>query len=78
MLEQMGENPPLKTEDFSRISAKVLLLLGDRDKMVTLDETRNIFQLLPSASLGILPNTPHAIEQTDAEQVVFLVKKFLR
>ncbi|HUC81175.1 MAG TPA: hypothetical protein VMR70_09680, partial [Flavisolibacter sp.] len=77
MLNRMGEEPPLKPADFGRINAEVLLLLGDRDKMVTLDETVNVMKALPNAQLGVLPGAPHPLEGADANLVAFLVKRFL-
>ena len=77
MLTEMGRSNPLRVEDYSTIQTKVLLLLGDRDKMVTLDETVAVFKRLPSAQLGILPNTPHPIEAVNMQQLAHLIKNFL-
>jgi len=77
MLTEMGELNPLTGEDYADIATKVLLLLGDRDKMVTLDETVAVFKLLPAAQLGVLPDTYHPIESVDIQQLAHLIKKFL-
>lgn len=77
MLQQMGKQNPVNAEDFSKVICKVLLMLGDRDKMVTLDETVAVFRQLQKAQLAVLPNTPHAIEQVDVDLVVHLTQKFL-
>ena len=77
MLTEMGRNNPLQTPDYNDIQCPVLLMLGDRDKMVTMDETVAAYQLLPKAQLSILPGTPHAIEQVDVEMVNLLVRKFI-
>jgi len=76
MLLRMGKEPPLKPEDFSLIQNDVLLLLGDRDKMVTLEETVQVYKQLPKAQLAVLPNTPHPIETVDEKLVAFLVNRF--
>ena len=73
----MGGANPLAVEDFVAVLAKVLLLLGDRDKMVTLDETVAVFRQLPVAQLGVLPETYHPIETVDIQQLAYLIKKFL-
>ena len=73
----MGGANPLAVEDYVAVPTKVLLLLGDRDKMVTLDETVAVFKQLPVAQLGVLPATYHPIETVDIQQLAYLTKKFL-
>jgi len=65
MLATMGKDNPLKPEDFTRIQTPVRIMLGDRDKMVTLEETLAVYKALPHAQQVILPSTPHPIEQVD-------------
>lgn len=78
MLLAMGKDNPLKPEDYGHITTPCLLLLGDRDKMVGLDETVNVFRKLPAGQMGILPGTAHPLEQVDIQQVSALVKKFIQ
>ena len=77
MLTAMGADNPLKLEDYAGIKTPCLLLLGDRDKMVTLEETVLVYRNLPNAQLGVLPNTPHAIEQVDAEKLAYQLLEFI-
>lgn len=77
MLLAMGKDNPLKPEDYSQISNPSLLLLGDRDKMVSLEETQQVFKQLPAGQLGMLPATPHPIEQADTACLTVLIKKFI-
>jgi pimeloyl-ACP methyl ester carboxylesterase len=78
MLQSMGKDNPLKTEDYNSIENGVLLMLGDKDKMVTLDETVNCYKQLPQGRLAVLPGTGHAIEQVDMELLSFMIKSFFR
>lgn len=73
----MGKNNPLKPEDYAQITAPCLLLLGDRDKMVSLDETVDVYKKLPAGQLGVLPATTHALEQADVKLLSMLIKKFI-
>jgi pimeloyl-ACP methyl ester carboxylesterase len=73
MLAAMGTNNPLTPDDYKEISIPSLILLGDRDKMVTLEETITIYQHLPDAQLAVLPGTPHVIEQVNASLVAYLL-----
>ena len=77
MLTQMGENNPLESADYSSIQHPALLMLGDRDKMVTLDETVEVYKNLPQAQLAILPNTAHPIEMVNTDRLANEIKSFL-
>ena len=77
MLTSMGTDNPLKPGDYKDIGLPVLLMLGDRDKMVTLDETLEVYNNLPQAQLSVLPNTPHPIEMADPARLAFEIRSFL-
>jgi pimeloyl-ACP methyl ester carboxylesterase len=77
MLLQMGQNNPLQPDDYTFITTPALIMIGDKDKMVTLEETVNTFHKLPNAQLSVLPGTPHAIEKTDAELIAYYIKRFV-
>ena len=78
MLVEMGSSNPLKTDDFKNIQQPVLLMLGDRDKMVTLNETLEVYNNLPQAQLAVLPNTQHPIEMVNTARLVNEIKSFLQ
>jgi pimeloyl-ACP methyl ester carboxylesterase len=77
MMQAMGKDNPLKPTDFAHISCKCLVMLGDKDKMVSLTETVNVYNALPDAQLCILPGTAHPIEQVDVELLASVTHKFL-
>ena len=77
MLLEMGNENPLKPTDYTAIFNPVLLMLGDRDKMVTFEETLNIYKSLPNAALAVLPNTPHPIEAVDTDRLAYEIVSFL-
>lgn len=77
MLTKMGANNPLKQEDYAAIQHEVLVLLGDRDKMITLDETYRVYQSLPNAQMAMLALTGHPIEQTDTKHLAYMIKRFI-
>ncbi len=78
MLVAMGTDNPLALHDYESINTRVLLLLGDRDKMVTLDETVAVYKALSAAQMGVLPGTPHPIEQVDNALLAFMIDSFLK
>jgi len=76
MMMALGANNTLKIADFAAITAPVLILLGDRDKMINLDETLTVYSAIPGASMGVLPNTQHPIEQADMALLSFMLGRF--
>lgn len=78
LLMDLGDKPPLPPEAYPSISIPVLILLGDRDKMVSMEETMATFKSLPNARLGILPGTPHPIEQVDTDLLACHLQSFLK
>jgi len=76
MLLEMGKDNPLKPEDYSTINTPALILLGDNDKMVTLEETIAVNELLPNSRLEILANTSHPLEQVDTVLLSSYIRDF--
>ena len=77
MLEQLGRENALHPEDFKAIAAPCLLLLGDKDKMVTVEETIAVQEALPHGLFRALANTPHPIEQVDNDLLAAMISDFL-
>ncbi|MBS1688551.1 MAG: alpha/beta fold hydrolase [Bacteroidetes bacterium] len=78
MMKALGQHNTLQIEDYASITAPALLLLGDRDKMVSIDETINVYKSLPAAQMAILPNTAHPIEQADKDLLAYFIKRFIQ
>lgn len=74
MLQELGRNNTLTVDDYKNINNLVLIMIGDRDKMITLEETVNVFNALPNARMSMLPNTQHPIEQVNIDFLVFAIK----
>lgn len=78
MMLGLGAANVLGAEDMAGISIPVQLLLGDRDKMVTVEETQQAFRQLPQAAWGILPYTAHPIEQVPQQELEFRIRSFFQ
>ena len=78
MMLALGKEPSLKEEDFKQITHPVLLSVGDRDTIVSLEETIAVFRALPNARLAVHPDTPHPVEQVDVERVAAVAMNLLR
>jgi len=77
LLTSLGAESVLNDADLTSISSQCLLMLGDRDKMVTLEETVNVYKRLQNASLAVLPCTGHPLEKADVSLLDFLIRRFL-
>ena len=77
MLTAMGKDNPLKIEDYSAINNPCMILLGDRDKMITLEETVLVYRALPNAQMGMLPLTQHPIEQVNMSYLLYYIRQFM-
>ncbi|MCC6187025.1 MAG: alpha/beta hydrolase [Chitinophagaceae bacterium] len=62
MMQEMAAQQLLNKEVLRSITCPVLLGIGDSDKMVSMNETRTIFETLPVANMYVLPKTKHPIE----------------
>jgi pimeloyl-ACP methyl ester carboxylesterase len=78
MLLEMGKNNPLKPDDYSKISAPSLILLGDNDKMIPQEETIAVHKVLTGSQFKILSNTGHAIEQVNTKLLAGLIEDFVK
>jgi pimeloyl-ACP methyl ester carboxylesterase len=76
MMLDLGRDNILKEDDFQAINKSILLLLGDRDQMVSFDETVKAYRALPQAQLGILPEVQHPIEKVDLALLEFHIRRF--
>ena len=65
-------------ENLKRIKHRIRLSLGDRDKMVSLEETNRIYGLLPNGELQVFPGTPHFIEQTSEKMLAKAIMNFFK
>jgi pimeloyl-ACP methyl ester carboxylesterase len=74
---RMGIHSPLQVGHFQGIDIPTLLLLGDRDKMISIAETVAVYKLVPGAQLGVIPASAHAIEKTDIKTLAYLIRRFI-
>ena len=78
MMIELGKNNLLKDEDFSQIENDILLSVGDRDNMVSIEETVDVYRKLKKGSLLVLPDTSHPIEKISPDRLVYEVKSFFK
>ncbi len=75
MMLDLGNNPLFTTEEFQQIKCAVQVAVGDRDAMVSIEETINVYKRLPNAYLQVMPNTKHPIEKVNT---IYLAQDIVR
>ncbi|MBS1644202.1 MAG: alpha/beta fold hydrolase [Bacteroidetes bacterium] len=64
--------------NLAEIKVPVCLLVGEKDKMVGLQETLDTAQAINMAQFGVLPGCTHPIEQVDLDVLSALIAGFIR
>lgn len=77
MLVELGRHPLLSNAILQKITCPTLVLLGEKDNMVSAEETQNAANALVNSQYELLPNTPHPIEQVDVRLLAEKIKSFL-
>lgn len=77
MMLNLGRNPKVNDSDLEQISLPVLLSVGDKDVMVTLEETIHAHRKIQHSQLLVLPKTIHPIEKVDVDELANQIKRFL-
>lgn len=67
LMNQLGETPLLNAETLKKVEIETVVTLGDRDEMVSLEETRMLYKALPNSSMVVWPKTKHPIERFNPE-----------
>lgn len=76
MMQELGERPALKEQDFHKIRVPLVVARGEKDKMVTQTEVETIAAYLPQAKIEVLPHTPHPIDKVDLVMLSQLLTSF--
>jgi pimeloyl-ACP methyl ester carboxylesterase len=64
-------------DDFQKIKAPTLILVGDRDQLIPVEEAVEMYRFIQGAELAILPNSDHSLPQTRAQLFITTVLDFL-
>ncbi|GAA5086998.1 hypothetical protein GCM10023210_09470 [Chryseobacterium ginsengisoli] len=75
MMISLGKNPPLK-DNLSTINIPVQIMVGDKDNMVTLEESIEVYRSLPNAKLAVLPDTKHPMDKVRPDLLLNLMRDF--
>ncbi|MCS3871224.1 pimeloyl-ACP methyl ester carboxylesterase [Chryseobacterium ginsenosidimutans] len=75
LMISLGKNPPLKN-NLSTINISVQIMVGDKDNMVSLEESIEVYRSLPNAKLAVLPDTKHPMDKVRPNLLLDVMKDF--
>lgn len=78
MMLKMGEDSPIKDEDFSKINIPVIISWGDADKMVSKEESVNVKNQLSNGFFKTYTNWPHLIEKINFKALANDIERFIK
>jgi pimeloyl-ACP methyl ester carboxylesterase len=61
LFHDLGERPPLSTEDFARIRVPVMLISADRDQIVPWEETMALARMIPGCRVAMFYGVAHPL-----------------
>jgi pimeloyl-ACP methyl ester carboxylesterase len=67
LMRDLGAHPLLDATALARISTPVKLMVGDRDPVVTIDETVAAYRALANGQLAVLPGLGHPLERVPTQ-----------
>lgn len=77
MIENFSTNKFFTPDALSRMKTPVLLGVGSEDRLVTMDETKEMCAQIPGASLYVLPFTKHPLPTASVELLTGVLQAFL-
>ncbi len=76
LIEDLSSNPPLKNEKLMQVENHIWLGLGDRDNMVSMSETAEVYRLCKNGSMYLIPDMQHPIEKMNTSLVSAMIQDF--
>ncbi|MBL0341984.1 MAG: alpha/beta hydrolase [Bacteroidetes bacterium] len=77
LMKNLGENP-IGNDAFKSIQIPIRLLVGDNDKMVSVQSTYEVFKQFVHGSMVVLPDTLHPFEYVNQERLLFEISDFFK
>jgi pimeloyl-ACP methyl ester carboxylesterase len=74
----IGSNPPLGASDYGMITTPVRVCVGDRDQMVSIEETLEVYRSLANGQLQVFPETGHPLEKFPMPVLAEVLLSFFR
>ncbi|KAA5537094.1 alpha/beta hydrolase [Taibaiella lutea] len=76
LMTRLAVKPLLTQTQYESLNLPVQMMVGDKDAMVSIDETLFATKNIPNANFAVLPDTKHPIEMARPELLIGLMKDF--
>lgn len=76
LMIDLGRNPVLNQNNLATMNLPVQVMLGDKDNMVSIDESKRFYRSILNAKLSILPDTKHPMDKVRPKLLIDLMKDF--
>jgi len=63
-------------DELASITADILIVIGDRDQFIPVEEAISLYKLIPNSAITVLPNTDHALPRTKVDAFLTLITDF--
>lgn len=78
MMQKLGANPLLNETSLPQINLPVLITIGDKDDMVSREESESTAEILANGSFKLVAETPHPIEKVNFATIAEMCIDFFR
>lgn len=78
MMYELGTDKKLTTTDLAQIKHDVLIGIGGKDKMVSIEESTKSAHSLPNGQLVIIENFQHPIEKINEDKLTSILSNFIK
>lgn len=76
LMFDLGQHNYFEINKLQNTHHPVRIALGDRDRMVTVEETVSQYRSLPNAQFQVYPNTPHPYEKSEVKRLAADIHHF--
>lgn len=77
LMFNLAQKPAIDSLEIKRIINKVRIGVGDRDEMVSIQETQKLSALIPDSEFMVLPGTHHPLDKINTGRLAAYIRDFL-
>ena len=77
MMLDLGNGGKLSEQELSEIKHKTLIGIGDKDRMVSIEESKESAKILPNGQLEIIEDFQHPIDKINEEKLQTIIIDFI-
>lgn len=77
LLLALGEDDLLAADALKQVACPVRVSVGDRDAMVSVEDSLGVYRALPQGEFQVFPNTPHPFDRVSPDLVAHALARFL-